>query len=107
MPKRRKCSEESFPLNDWDQYYELPPAAQAHKCTTEQSVEQAMVSQTVKKAHYPDKLSYRAIRLLRKWDKMRIVGLTKADVRMGSHLPVWKPASGVVIESQERRIMQS
>ena len=30
---------ESFPLNDGDQYYELPPAGQAHERITEQSVE--------------------------------------------------------------------
>jgi len=25
---------ESFPMNDGDQYYELPPAGEAHECIT-------------------------------------------------------------------------
>ena len=88
---------ESFPRNDGDQYYELPPAGQAHERITEQSVERALFSQWVKKAPGPDKLSFGALRLLWKWDKTRIVGLTKAAVRTGRHPAVWKRASGVVI----------
>jgi hypothetical protein len=68
---------ESFPLNDGDQYYKLPPASQAHEPITEQSVERALLSQFVKKAQGPDKLSFGAIWLLWKWDKTRIVRLTK------------------------------
>jgi len=49
---------ESFPLNDGDQYYELPPAGQAHECITEESVERALFSQSVKKAPGPDKLLF-------------------------------------------------
>jgi len=88
---------ESFPLNDGDQYYELPPAAQAHERITEQSVERALFSQSVKKGPGPDKLSFGAILVLWKWNTMRIVGLTKAAVRTGRHPAVGKCASGVVI----------
>jgi len=55
---------ESFPLNDGDQYNELPPAGKAHEHKTEQSVEQALASQSVKSARGPDKLSFGAICLL-------------------------------------------
>ena len=88
---------ESFPLNDGDQYYEQPPSGQAHECITERSVERAVFSQSVKKAPGSDKLSFGAIRVLRKWNRMRIVGLTKAAVRTARHPDVWKRASGMVI----------
>jgi len=88
---------ESFPLNDGDQYYELPPAGEAHERITEQSVERALFSQSVKKAPSADKLSNGAIRRLWKWDKTRIVGLTKAAVGTGHHKAIWKRANWVVI----------
>jgi hypothetical protein len=36
---------ESFPINDGEQYYELPPAGQVHERITAQSVEQALFCQ--------------------------------------------------------------
>jgi len=59
---------ESFPLNDDDQYYELPPAGSAHTKVTEKAVERALYSQSGKKAPGPDKLSFGAVRVLWKWD---------------------------------------
>jgi hypothetical protein len=88
---------ESFPPNDNDQYYELPPAGSAHTRVTEQAVERALHSQSVKKAPGPDKLSFGAIQLLWKWDKERIVRLTRAAIRTGRHPAVWKRAREVVI----------
>jgi len=55
---------ESFPPNDGDQYYKLPPAGSAHTRVTEQAFERAILSQSVKKAPGPDKLSFGDIRLL-------------------------------------------
>jgi hypothetical protein len=95
--KEEMLRRESFPPNDNDQYYELPPAGSAHTRVTEQAVERALHSQSVKKAPGPDKLSFGAIRLLWKWDKERIVRLTRAAIRTGRHPAVWKRASGVVI----------
>jgi hypothetical protein len=37
--------------------------------------------------------------LLWRWDKERILRLTRAAIRMGRHPVVWKPASGVVIRN--------
>jgi len=88
---------ESFPLNDGEQYYELPPAGQALERITKQSVERALFSQSVKKAPGPDKLSFGAIRLLWMWNRTRIVGLKKAAVQTGCYSAVWKRVSGVVI----------
>jgi len=76
---------------------EPPPWRSAHTRVTEQAVERALFSHPVKKAPGPDKLSFGAIRLLWKWDKERIVRLTRAAIRPGRHPAVWKRASGVVI----------
>jgi len=84
-------------MDDRDQYYKLPPAGQAHERITEQSVERALCSQSVKKAPGPGKWSFRAIRLLWKCNRTRIVGLTKAAVRMGRHPAIGTRASRVVI----------
>ena len=64
LEKGEMLRHESFPPNDGDQYYELPPAGSAHTRVTEQAVERALYSQSVKKAPGPDKLSFGAIRLL-------------------------------------------
>jgi len=97
LEKEEMLRHESFPPNDGDQYYELPPAGSAHTRVTEQAVERALFSQSVKNAPGPDKLSFGAIQLLWKWDKERIVRLTRAVIRTGRHAAVWKQASGVVI----------
>jgi len=97
VEKEEMLRRESFPPNDDDQYYELPPTGSAHTPVTEQAVERALFSQSGEKATGPDKLCFGAIRLLWKWDKERIVRLTKADIRTGRHPSVWKRASGVVI----------
>jgi len=81
---------ESFPLNDDDQFYELPPAGSADMKVTEKAVERAPYSQSVKKAPGRDKLSFGAVRLLWKWDQERIVDLPKATIRTGRHPAVWK-----------------
>jgi hypothetical protein len=88
---------ESFPPNDNHQYYELPPAGSAHPGVTMQAVERALHAQSVKKAPGPDTLSFGAIQLLRKWDKERVVRLTRVAIRTGRHLAVWKRENGVVI----------
>jgi len=60
---------------------------------TEQVVENALRSQLVKQA--PG--SFGTIRLRWKWDKERIVRLTKAAIHTGRHAAVWQWASEVVI----------
>jgi hypothetical protein len=71
---------ESFPLNDGDQYYELPRLALTQERITEQTVERAQLSQSVKKIQSPDKQWFGAIPLLRKWNRTRIAGLQEATV---------------------------
>jgi hypothetical protein len=64
---------------------------------TEQAVERALHSQSVKIARGPDRLCFAALQLLWKSDKERIVRLTRAAIGLGKHPALWKPASRVVI----------
>jgi hypothetical protein len=97
LEKEEMLRYKSFPPNDGDQYYELPPAGSAHTRVTEQAVERASFSQSVKKAQEPDKLSFAGKWLLWALDKERIVRLTRAAIRTGRHSAVWKLARGLVI----------
>jgi hypothetical protein len=96
LEKEDMLRRESFPPNKDDQYYELPPVLSAHTCVTDQAVERALYSQSVKKALGPDMLSFGAIPQLWKCDQQRIVRLTRAAIRMGRHPALWNQASGVV-----------
>ena len=44
LEKEEMLRHESFPPNDGDQYYKLPPAGSAHTRVTEQAVERALFS---------------------------------------------------------------
>jgi len=87
----------SFAPSDGDQCYDLPPAGSEHTRVTEQAVERAIFSESLQKAPGQDKLSFRAIRRLWKWDKERIVRLMRAAIRRWRHPAVWQRASGMVI----------
>jgi len=66
--KEEMLRRESFPPNDNNQYYNLPPTGSAHTDCTEQGVKEALYSRSVKKAPGPDKLSFGPTPLLWKWD---------------------------------------
>jgi len=95
-------TDELLPLNAGDQYSELPPAASTHTRVPEQAVERARLSQTVKNAWEPDKLSFSAILPLWQQDKVRIARLTRAEIRARRHQAVCNRASGVVICNRGR-----
>jgi hypothetical protein len=50
LEKEEMLRHESFPTNNSDQYYELPTAAKAHPCDTDQAGERALFSQSVEQA---------------------------------------------------------
>jgi len=58
LEKKKMLRCKSFPLNDGDQYDKLPPTGRAHTNITEQAVERALFSQSVKMAPGPDKLAF-------------------------------------------------
>ena len=81
--KEEMLRRESFPLKEYDQYFELPAAGQAHLSLTEQGVKRTLFLPSVKNDPGPDKLSFGAVRLLWMWDQERIVELAKAAIRTG------------------------
>jgi len=88
---------ESFPLNNGHQYYKLPPVGRALFRITEQAAERALYSQSVKKAPGPERLSFGTILVLWKWDKERIVRLTRAAICKERHPAVYMAAAGMEI----------
>lgn len=97
IEKEEMLRQESFPLNDDNQYYELPPASSAYTEVTKRAVEWALHSQSVKNAPDPDQLSSGAVCLHWKWDKEIVIGMAKATICTGQHPAVWKRASRVVM----------
>ena len=67
------------------------------KKITDEDIREALLNQLVQKATGPDRLSFKAIRLLWDWDSQRIINIVKASFRLGVHPQVWKEAKGVVI----------
>jgi hypothetical protein len=57
----------------------------------------APFDQSVKKAPGPDRLGFKAMRLLWVWDAPRINAIVKMSFRLGVHPRVWKEAKGVAI----------
>jgi hypothetical protein len=49
------------------------------------------------KAAGPDRINFKAIRLLWGWDEKTVVALVKTAIRLGHHLKEWKTATGVLI----------
>jgi hypothetical protein len=88
---------ESFHPTNKYLYHVLHPAGSAQTPITEQAVERALYSQSVKKAPGSEKLSFDTIRRLWKWDIKIIVVRTTVAMCTGRHQAVWKRACGVVI----------
>jgi len=97
LEKEEKLTHESFRLNHGDQYYEQHPARSAHRHLTEQAVEHALFSESVKKAPGPYKLSFGSIWVLWEGDNEMIVRWTRVAIRKERHPVVWKRGNGVVI----------
>jgi len=67
------------------------------KTITDEDIRLALFDQSVKKAPGPDRLGFKAIRLLWEWDALRIIAIVKMKFRLGIHPRVWKESRGVVI----------
>jgi len=67
------------------------------KKITDEDIREVLFNQSVQKAPGPDRLGFKAIRLLLEWDSQRIINIVKMSFRLGVHPRVWKEAKGVVI----------
>jgi len=66
------------------------------KTITDENIRKALFDQSVRKAPGPDRLGFKAIRLLCEWDAPRIIAIVKMSFRLGIHPRAQKEARGVV-----------
>jgi len=67
------------------------------KKITDEDIRLALFDQSVKKAPGPDRLGFKAMRLLWDRDAPRIIVIVKGTFRLGIHPRFWKEAKGVVL----------
>jgi hypothetical protein len=69
---------------------------------TEEDIEKALFEQSIKKALGPDKLNFKALRLLWSWDKARIQALILQYFNRGIHPKSWKKAKGILLRKPNK-----
>jgi len=72
------------------------------KTISDEDIRLALFDQSVKKAPGPDRLGFKAIRLLWEWDALRITAIIKMTFRLRIHPRVWKEVRGVVIQKPNK-----
>jgi len=96
--KAELIKEEAFPKPlkgvEWRAQKE---GGEMHKEITEEDIRKAVYDQPTNKAPGPDRLRFKAIRLLWEWDPTRVVQIVKTSFRLEIHPRAWKEAKGVVI----------
>lgn len=69
---------------------------------SEKDIEKALFEQSIKKAPGPDKLNFKALRLLWSWDKPRITTLILQCLNKGFHPKTWKKAKGILLKKPNK-----
>ena len=69
---------------------------------TDQDIDNALFAQSIKKAPGPDRLNFKAIRLLWNWDQGRITALIRHCFRLGYHPKRWKLAKGIILRKPNK-----
>ena len=69
---------------------------------TDQAIRDALFSLSTKKAPGPDRLNFKAIRLLWDWDPDRILALLRQCFRAGYHPKRWKVARGILLRKPNK-----
>ena len=69
---------------------------------TDQVIQNALLSQSIKKAPGLDRLNFKAIRLLWEWDQERIIALIRHCFRLGYQPNRWKIAKGIIIRKPNK-----
>ncbi|KAI0999672.1 hypothetical protein K3495_g8523 [Podosphaera aphanis] len=73
-----------------------------HKKVTREVVQKALFHQSTTKAPGSDRINFRALRLLWKWDSERIVRLIRQCVRSGHHPHSWRTAKGILLRKPNK-----
>src|SRR5271154_29236 len=69
---------------------------------TDQLIQQALFSQSTKKAPGIDRLNFKAVRLLWEWDQSRLLALIRQCFYIGYQPIKWKIAKGIVIRKPNK-----
>jgi hypothetical protein len=69
---------------------------------TDAEIERAVWSPSIRKAPGPDCLNFAAVRLVWRWDRLRLCALIKACIVCGIHPSKWKIAKGVVLRKPDK-----
>lgn len=80
-----------------------PSQGVAHTRITEELVHAALFCQSPMKAPGPDKLDFKAIRLLWSWDQKRTIAIVKTAIRLQYHPKGWKRARGILLVKGNKR----
>jgi hypothetical protein len=66
------------------------------------NIEEALFNQSTKKALGPDRLNFKALRLLWQWDKDRVKALVIQCLKQGYHLYSWRIAKGIIFKKPNK-----
>ena len=69
---------------------------------SEKDIQAALFQQSIKKAPGPDRLNFKALRLLWNWDKTRIITLITQCFKLGYHPNAWKIAKGILLKKPNK-----
>src|SRR5579871_1788161 len=69
---------------------------------TDEEIETALFTQSVKKAPGISGLNFKALRLMWRWDRERIVKLIQACIQKGIQPSVWKTAKGILLRKPNK-----
>jgi hypothetical protein len=65
-------------------------------------IKEALFNQFTKKALRPDRLNFKALRLLWQWDKDKVKALVTQCFRQGHHLYSWRIAKGIILKKPNK-----
>ena len=69
---------------------------------SEKDIEKALFKQSIKKASDPNKLNFKALRLLWNWNKSRMIALILRCLNQGFHSKTWKKVKGILLKKSNK-----
>ena len=63
-----------------------------HTKITEETVAQALMTQSATKAPGPDKINFKILQMIWSWEKTQITSMVYHTIRLGYHPKEWKKA---------------
>ena len=80
-----------------------PIQGMAHTRITHELVQKSLFCQSPTKTLRPDKLNFKAIKLVWSWDLDRITAIVKNTIKLYHHSKSWKRAQSILLEKNNKR----